>query len=126
LKERDAILEASGVSLDGSSTSSSSNRGIESMTQQEAEELNGRFTALQIAGEGIRQQSAQTNALLMALTSQIAPCIATSAESSNTLYELRELAISRNGYLSDISDYTKNLVAIKKTLSNIETNTQNL
>lgn len=126
LKERDAILEASGVSLDGSSTSSSSNRGIESMTQQETEELNGRFTALQIAGEGIRQQSAQTNALLMALTSQIAPCIATSAESSNTLYELRELAISRNGYLSDISDYTKNLVAIKKTLSNIETNTQNL
>lgn len=126
LKERDAILDASGVSLDGSSTSSSSNRGIESMTQQEAEELNGRFTALQIAGEGIRQQSAQTNALLMALTSQIAPCIATSAESSNTLYELRELAISRNGYLSDISDYTKNLVAIKKTLSNIETNTQNL
>ena len=127
IAERDAIADLVGYNPDGSSSSTSaSGRGIESMTQQEAEELNGRFTALQIAGEAIRTQSSMTNGLLQALTQQIAPSITASEGMNATLKELRELAWQRNNYLSDISDYSKNLLAIKKSLSQIESNTQNL
>ena len=127
IAERDAIADLVGYNPDGSSSSTSaSSRGIESMTQQEAEELNGRFTALQIAGEAIRTQSVMTNGLLQALTQQITPSITASEGMNATLKELRELAWQRNNYLSDISDYSKNLVAIKKSLSQIESNTQNL
>lgn len=127
IAERDAIADLVGYNPDGSSSSTSaSGRGIESMTQQEAEELNGRFTALQIAGEAIRTQSSMTNGLLQALTQQLTPSITASEGMNATLKELRELAWQRNNYLSDISDYSKNLVAIKKSLSQIESNTQNL
>ena len=124
--ERDLLLDTAGVSLSGTSKSSASNRGIETMTSEEAQELNGRFTALQIAGEAVRNQATATNGLLQSFMVQLAPSISANIESNNTLKDIRELAIQRNGYLSDISDYTKNLIAMNKTLTKIETNTQNL
>lgn len=125
---RDAAYEVAGINPESSSSSSTSasGRGIETATQEQVSELNGRFTALQIAGEAIRTQSSMTNGLLQALTQQLTPSITASEGMNATLKELRELAWQRNNYLSDISDYSKNLVAIKKSLSQIESNTQNL
>lgn len=128
IAERDAIADLVGYNPESSSSSSTSasGRGIETATQEQVSELNGRFTALQIAGEAIRTQSTMTNGLLQALTQQLTPSITASEGMNATLKELRELAWQRNNYLSDISDYSKNLVAIKKSLSQIESNTQNL
>ena len=127
IAERDAIADLVGYNPESSSSSTSaSGRGIETATQEQVSELNGRFTALQIAGEAIRTQSTMTNGLLQALTQQLTPSITASEGMNATLKELRELAWQRNNYLSDISDYSKNLVAIKKSLSQIESNTQNL
>lgn len=126
ISERDAIADVVGYEGETEDESSSASRGIESMTQEEASELTGRFTALQIAGEAIRSNTTSINGLIQTMLGQLAPSISASEDASTTLLEIRELAIQRNGYLSDISDYTKNLIAIKKSLSQIVTNTNNI
>lgn len=52
-------------------TQSGSTRGVSTMTQDQAMELNGRFTALQVAGEGILQESITTNDYLQRIHSTI-------------------------------------------------------
>jgi len=52
LKERDELRKSMGWS-GGAYTQKASSKGFEAMSQDTGEELNGRFTALQIAGESI-------------------------------------------------------------------------
>lgn len=60
VQARDNMSQAFG--WDSSATSQdSSSRGFQTMSQDTAEELNGRFTALQVAGEEIENQSIITN-----------------------------------------------------------------
>lgn len=60
VQARDNMSQAFG--WDSSATSQdSSSRGFQTMSQDTAEELNGRFTALQVAGEEIKNQSIITN-----------------------------------------------------------------
>lgn len=60
----DAALNMSGISMESSSNQEATKRGFKSMSQDTADELNGRFTTLQMAGEEIKEQTmAQTMAL---------------------------------------------------------------
>lgn len=60
VQARDNMSQAFG--WDSSATSQdSSSRGFQTMSQDTADELNGRFTALQVAGEEIKNQSIITN-----------------------------------------------------------------
>ena len=71
-----------------------------SMGQDTADELNGRFTALQIAGEEV---SAYTSAMADTLTT-----ISTlQSGAGNTLSEMRNLMVTGNGYLEDVVKYSK-------------------
>lgn len=91
--------------------SSGTSGGVSAMTQETAEELNGRFTAMQISMEAMRTSTQVMQGALGGLIAQITPAIAVTTESSRTLGEIRDLAIQRNDYLADIAKYTKGNLA---------------
>ena len=73
------------------------------MSQDTGEELNGRFTALQISNEEIK------NTMLSMLT--IANTISISVNNNGIiLAEIRNLVITSNDYLDNISVYTKKIL----------------
>lgn len=111
---------------DETEATSGSTTGVESMSQDTADEMNGRMTAIQVAIEAIRTNSTTDMLALQGLTTQIAPMVVTSVESNRTLSEIRNLAIQRNDYLADIASYTKLLITISKNISSVKTNTQNI
>ena len=111
---------------DDTEATSGSTTGVESMSQDTADEMNGRMTAIQVAIEAIRANSTTNMLGLQGLTTQIAPMVVSTAESNRALSEIRNLAIQRNDYLADIASYTKLLITISKNISSVKTNTQNI
>lgn len=71
MAERDAMADAFGWSSDISTSQDSSSRGFQTMSQDTGEELNGRFTALQIAGEEIKNQSIAQTGLLSSINEKM-------------------------------------------------------
>ena len=102
-----------------SSSSSSSKSGTMQMTQDEGRELNGRFTAMQISNEEIK------NSMMSMLV--FVNIISVSVNNSNiVLTEIKNLMISSNSYLEDIAKYTKPLLDVGDKLDRIESNTKGL
>lgn len=97
--ERNNLAEIFGWTLESTQQSASS-KGIQSMSQDTGEELNGRFTALQIAGEEIKNQMINAVVGLNSLVS-------ISTSSNATLSSILEQHVKTNGYLEDIVKYTK-------------------
>ncbi len=89
--------------------------GFEAMGQETAEELNGRFTALQSSNEVIKEQSI----LIAESISQMIPYITADGA---TLSNLLQQQVVANDYLSDIAKYTQVLNTINATLSRVESN----
>ena len=104
---------------EGATSQDSSRGGFESMSQETGSELNGRFTALQISNEEIK------NSMLLALGNMSALCTTTS-DGNILLSEMRNLAIMSNGHLEDIARYTKPILGFGEKLDKIERNTANL
>ena len=107
------------LGVDESSSQSSSQKGFAAMSQDTGEELNGRFTALQMSNEEIK------NSMLFILGSLFSLCTATS-DSNLLLTDMRNLAIMSNGHLEDIAKYTKVLLGFGEKLDNIDRNTKNI
>lgn len=116
MKLRDELAAATGydkISQESTSQSSTSRGFGTEMTHEDAGELSGRFTALQIAGEETK------NAMLSMLA--VANVISVSVnDNSTTLMEIKNLMITSNGHLEDIAKYTKELIGFKQTIANIE------
>lgn len=70
VKERDKLKELLGWTSE-SSSQDSTKRGFEAMSQDTGEELNGRFTALQIAGEEIKNQAIEQTGLLSSINEKM-------------------------------------------------------
>lgn len=104
---------------DSSSSQDSTRGGFESMSQEIGSELNGRFTALQISNEEIK------NSMLLALGNMSALCTTTS-DGNILLSEMRNLAVMSNSHLEDIARYTKPIMGFGEKLDKIERNTANL
>ena len=121
MKLRDELAAATGydkISQESTSQSASS-KGSQAMSQDTGEELNGRFTALQIAGEEIK------NAMLNTLA--VAQAISSFAKDNNTmLTEIRNLMISSNGHLESINKYTKLIYKFGDKLDEIAKNTKSI
>ena len=66
-KEVDAINKFFGTMF----SQQASSKGLEAMSQDTGEELNGRFTALQVAGEEIKNQSIQQTGLLSSINGKL-------------------------------------------------------
>lgn len=94
---------------------SASSRGFETMSQDTADELNGRFTALYEVGLQILQNISSLQS------------ISVSAQSSDaTLLEIKNLMILSNGHLEDISTFAKKILeGFGKKLDDINTNLKN-
>ena len=116
MKLRDELAAATGydkISQESTSQSSTSRGFGTEMTHEDAGELSGRFTALQIAGEETK------NAMLSMLA--IANTLSVSANSNGViLLEIKNLMITSNGHLEDIAKYTKELIGFKQAITNIE------
>ena len=88
------------------------------MGQETAEELNGRFTALQMSGERISEGIVTTIATLTALS-------ATVTGNSITLVEIRNLMITNNAFLEDLLSVNKEYYkTFDKKLDKITVNTK--
>lgn len=94
---------------------SASSRGFETMSQDTADELNGRFTALYEVGLQILQNIS------------VLQSISVSAQGSDaTLLEIKNLMILSNGHLEDISTFAKKILeGFGKKLDDINTNLKN-
>ena len=98
LKFRDEASKVTGYT--GSSSQTATSGGWQSMGQETAEELNGRFTALQIAGE---QAKVNTDLIVSAVNTLVAKTDA----NFTAVSEVRNMMIMTNSYLEDIRKYNK-------------------
>lgn len=98
VNERDALFRTLGI--DNSSSQDASSGNWQSMGQDTAEELNGRFTALQIAGETIATQVTNMLANIESLTS-------VEMSTNGATLEIRNMMIMTNSYLEDMVKYAK-------------------
>lgn len=119
LAERDALKDVFGW-VDSGYKQEASSKGFQSMSQDAGEELNGRFTALQIAVESMAAQAISIYSQMMVM-SQV-------QVSSNTyLSEIRNMMITGNSYLEDIAKYSKKIYLDFTTkLDDLIDNTKNL
>lgn len=100
LKRRDDWAKVTGYTGSSSSSQTATSGGWASMGQDTADELNGRFTALQISGESIAQN--------MEITIATMETILTLGMSTNgAVLEIRNMMIMTNSYLEDIARYSK-------------------
>lgn len=70
------------------------------MGQDTADELNGRFTALQIAGESIAQNMTTNIA-------QMETIVNLGISTNGAVLEIRNMMIMTNSYLEDVAKFTK-------------------
>ncbi len=95
---RDQVSVITGYT--GETSQSATSGGWESMGQDTADELNGRFTALQIAGESIAQNMADT-------VSQMQSIVTLGISTNGAVLEIRNMMIMTNSYLEDVAKYAK-------------------
>jgi len=98
IKFRDEAAKITGYT--GTSSQEATSGGWQSMGQETAEELNGRFTALQIAGESI-------SASMITAVAQMETIISTGISTNGAVVEIRNMMIMTNSYLEDMVKYTK-------------------
>lgn len=98
LKRRDDWSKLTGYT--GSSSQTATSGGWASMGQETADELNGRFTALQIAGESVAQNMETTIAMMETI-------MTLGISTNGAVLEIRNMMIMTNSYLEDIARYSK-------------------
>lgn len=100
LKRRDEWAKVTGYTGSSSSSQTATSGGWASMGQDTTDELNGRFTALQIAGESIAQNMTTT-------ISQMESIVTLGISTNGAVLEIRNMMIMTNSYLEDIVKYSK-------------------
>ena len=98
IKFRDEAAKITGYT--GTSSQEATSGGWQSMGQETADELNGRFTALQIAGESI-------SASMIAAVVHMETIISTGISTNGAVTEIRNMMIMTNSYLEDMVKYAK-------------------
>ena len=118
IMRNEGIIKATGENSEYSQSASS--KGFQSMSQDTAEELNGRFTALQISGDTVAQQAVQMYGQMIAMT-------AIQTSSNYCLIEIRNMMITANSYLDDVAKYSKKMyLEFGEKLDSMIDNTKNL
>ena len=100
LKRRDEWAKVTGYTGSSSSSQTATSGGWSSMGQDTADELNGRFTAMQIAEETIAQSMTTT-------VSQMESIVTLGISTNGAVLEIRNMMIMTNSYLEDIVKYAK-------------------
>lgn len=130
MKIRDEIAAATGYTSSTSSSQESTKKGFAAASQDSIEELNGRFTALQIAGEEIKNQSVTQSQSLNILTMKADTLISINTETKNIADDTRDLIASSYLELVQISENTgaiiKPIQQMQKDISEVKNNTKGL
>lgn len=132
MKLRDELAAATGydkISQEFYSQSSSS-RGFQAMSQDTGEELNGRFTALQIAGEEIKNQNIIQSQSLNLLTVKADALLSINTETRNIADDTRDLIAQSYLELVQISENTgaivKPIQQMQRDIAEVKKNTAKL
>lgn len=122
IKRREEMEKAYGFD---SSTSSqdSTKKGFANMSQDSADELNGRFTALQILNEEIKNQNVLQTGIQQGILQKLEFLYNFNYSSST---EMRDMMADVLNYLDDIKKDTSHLYFIRESLHKIENNTKGL
>ena len=115
MRDREEMAKSFG--WDASVTSQeSSKKGFATVSQDSIDELNGRFTALQMSGEESKIQ--------LILLNQVTNALLNVNEIGNTmLNDILNQHVITNNYLDDIVKYTKALQEMKNDLAAVKNNT---
>lgn len=115
---------------DDTTEQEAASRGISSLTQEQGEELNGRFTALQIAGEAIRTQSEEQTQQMALLVTTSAELKAMSEKSFNALEgvndQIAQMYLEVQEINANTSASASYLKVIKDDIAAVKKNTENL
>lgn len=103
-QQAEEYLSGAGNILNGSFEQEASKGGFNTLSQETADELNGRFTALQISGEEVKNQMVQAVIHLTNMAS-------VSSQNGETLNLILEQHAKSNDYLDEISACTKKILA---------------
>ena len=132
MKLRDELAAATGydkISQESYSQSSSS-RGFQAMSQDTGEELNGRFTALQIVGEEIKNQNIIQSQSLNLLTVKADALLSINTETRNIADDTRDLIAQSYLELVQISENTgaivKPIQQMQRDIAEVKKNTAKL
>ena len=118
MRDREEMFKTFG--WDTSATSQeSSKKGFATASQDSIDELNGRFTALQISGEEIKNQ-------MISVVVGVNSLIGISSAGNETLSNILNQHVITNSYLEDITKYTKLLNDIRADISEVKVNTKGL
>ena len=116
LAERDRLEEVFGWS--SSASQEASKKGFATASQDSIDELNGRFTALQIAGEEIKNQSVEQTRLLDSINS-----ILLNIDPSRTSFAVPDLSSGleslRESFVSDIAMRTESNAQLQAAIVNL-------
>lgn len=116
ISKRDELAKITGY---GSSFSQeASTGGFASMSEDTGQELNGRFTALQMAGEDIKAQLVQSVAMMSNFLSTIT--------NGSVIVDIRNLIALSNSHLEDIAKFAKITATYGEKLDTIIANTDRL
>lgn len=132
MKLRDELAAATGydkISQESTSQSASS-KGFQAMSQDTGEELNGRFTALQIAGEEIKNQNIIQSQSLNLLTVKADALLSIDTETRNIADDTRDLIAQSYLELVQISENTgaivKPIQQMQRDIAEVKKNTAKL
>lgn len=110
INERDKIAEITGYTGSSSSSQEASKKGFATASQDSIDELNGRFTALQIAGEEIKNQNQIQTMSILELRADMLPIIANTTGIKDIASETRDLLRLSYEAIADIRDNTNVIV----------------
>ena len=130
LAEREALKNVMGWTGSASQQQGATAGGFETMSQDTATELNGRFTALQIAGEEIKNQNEIQSQSLNLLTMKADTLLSIGSETRNIADDTRDIMARSYLELVQISENTgisaKYLKDIKTDIAEVKKNTSKL
>lgn len=136
-KDKDALysdIEAEREFLDfarsGASSQNATSEGLQSLTQEQGEKLEGRFTALQLAGERISDENVLQTQELTLLNATTADLLRISQGTNNALNGIADQIAMSYLELQEINENGANTVKylkdIKADIAEVKNNTSNL
>lgn len=132
MEQVNGYLQSAGIDLKDSSSSSqsSTSKGFEIMSQDNGTELNGRFTALQVVGEEIKNQNILQTESLNILTVKADSILSVNTDTRNiadeirtiqvnSFLELQEIRENTGAIIKPIKDMAADIAEVKKNTSKL-------
>lgn len=105
---------------------SASSKGFQSMSQDTGSELNGRFTALQMAGEKLSAQAVIQTGHLNSIDEKMTSSVALQAQGIDVSSEIRDLTMQGLVHMAAISKNTSVLPEMAEDIKKVVKNTSNI